>query len=84
VARLCAPDLDDGTEPCLVGYGGLAQHDMVDPPVDAIDDDTNPVTQFVGQLLADDPADHRDRGRPSMQEDAFPHPVPDPARRGSG
>lgn len=43
-------------------------------PVDAINDDTNSVAQFVGQVLADDPADDRDRSRPSMQEDIFRAP----------
>ncbi len=69
-----ASDLDYGAEPCFIGHGGLAQHHMVDTPVDAIDGDTDPVAQFVGRFLADDPADHRDRGRPAMQEDAFRAP----------
>src|SRR6267142_3361414 len=67
--RRCAPDLDDGAEPCLFSHGGPAQHHMVDAPVDAINDDTDPVAQFVGQFLTDDPADHRDRSRTAMQED---------------
>src|SRR5262249_15178907 len=62
-----AADLDDGADRCLLGGRGFTQRHVMDPAVDAVDDDADTIAELVGQLLIDQAAHERRPGLLAMK-----------------
>jgi len=73
--RIRGSNLDDCADPRLFDCRRLSNRDMVDAAVDAVDNEGESLTEFIGQPLADHAADYRRGGLLAAQDVAAERPL---------
>src|SRR5260370_17399610 len=71
-ADLSRSDLDDAADVRVLDSSRIDAGNVVGAAVDAIDDEGQVFAQFVGEMLVDDAADDRRRGRAVVNPEARP------------